>query len=81
VEQAHHPRARKDRIEPIGGALNRRDVEKSLRAHFFFRRWATFLSWVLNTSGKNLPTGKVCICFVAKFSLTAGLSFGICRPI
>ena len=31
VEQAHHPRARIDRIEPFGGALNRRDVEKSLR--------------------------------------------------
>ena len=34
LEQAHHPRARRDRIEPFGGALNRRDVEKSLRALF-----------------------------------------------
>jgi hypothetical protein len=34
VEQAHHQRARRDRIEPFGGALNRRDVEKSLRALF-----------------------------------------------
>jgi hypothetical protein len=34
VEEAHHPRARGDRREAFGGALNRRDVEKSLRALF-----------------------------------------------
>ena len=34
VEQAHRPRARRDGTEPFGGALNRRDVEKSLRALF-----------------------------------------------